>query len=67
MLFLRIQYTLQIYTIESNMESVARHILLLTLALEPKELMGIQGINIVNIYYFKISLKVFLVLYLLLK
>ena len=25
------------------MESVARHILLLTLALEPKELMGIQG------------------------
>ena len=30
------------------MESVARHILLLTLALEPKELMGIQGIMFVK-------------------
>ena len=35
--------SLQIYVVENSLEIYARHLLLLSVALEPKERLGLQG------------------------
>ena len=41
--FFSLILALQIYVVENSLEIYARHLLLLSIALEPKERLGLQG------------------------